>query len=150
MCDAPGSAHLVLAENVVHLDPKPALFDAMLTGWARQQRSRFLQERGTIAPRERVLRRFAAFTGLYPWDWTPSDAEAWISELRSGNSPLALSTIRGYEVMIRLFCEYLIDQRYGWVDICTEQFGNAPDLIFHEATPFSMSQNMKVIPGGAH
>lgn len=132
MSDAPGSAHLVLAHNIVHLDPKPALFDAMLTGWARQQRSRFLQERGTIAPRERVLRRFAAFTGLYPWDWTPADAEAWISELRSGNNPLALSTIRGYEVMIRLFCEYLIDQRYGWVDVCTEQFGNAPELIFHE------------------
>ena len=133
MSDAPDSAHLVLAENVVHLDLKPALFEAMLTGWARQQRSRLLQESGTIAPRERVLRRFAAFTGLCPCDWTSSGAEAWISELHSGNTPLARSTIRGYEVMIRLFCEYLTDQRYGWVDICTEQFGNAPELIFHES-----------------
>ena len=36
--DLPGAAHLELADGVVHLDPKPALLEAMLAGWVRQQR----------------------------------------------------------------------------------------------------------------
>ncbi|MFE2874198.1 hypothetical protein ACFXG6_07545 [Streptomyces roseus] len=40
--ELPGSVRLVLPQGVVHLDPEPAVFDAMLEGWARQQRSRFL------------------------------------------------------------------------------------------------------------
>jgi len=46
---APGSARFVLARNVIHLDPAPAVFDAMLEGWARQQAARFLKEK-TIRP----------------------------------------------------------------------------------------------------
>ena len=43
----PGSAHLVLASGVVHLDEQAAVFEAMLGGWQRQQQSRLLAE-GTI------------------------------------------------------------------------------------------------------
>jgi hypothetical protein len=32
----PGSAHLVLAPGVVRLDEPAAVFQAMLSGWARQ------------------------------------------------------------------------------------------------------------------
>ncbi|MCT9080846.1 hypothetical protein [Streptomyces fulvoviolaceus] len=39
---APGSAQLVLARNVVHLDLAAAVFRAMKEGWARQQSARFL------------------------------------------------------------------------------------------------------------
>lgn len=46
----PGAAHLVLAPGVVHLDEPAAVFEAMLAGWARQQRSRLLSE-ATIAAR---------------------------------------------------------------------------------------------------
>ncbi|WP_405958142.1 hypothetical protein [Streptomyces phaeochromogenes] len=35
--DLPGAAHLVLAGNVVHLEPAPVVFEAMLEGWSRQQ-----------------------------------------------------------------------------------------------------------------
>ena len=40
----PGAARLMLADGVVHLDPASAVFEAMLEGWAMQQRARFLKE----------------------------------------------------------------------------------------------------------
>jgi integrase/recombinase XerD len=48
--DLEGAAHLVLADGVVHLDPAQAVFEAMLEGWARQQRTRFLKWDSTIKP----------------------------------------------------------------------------------------------------
>ena len=66
----------MLAPNVAHLDPQSAVFEAMLEGWARQQRSRFLNERDTIGPRLRAVRRLAVFSGLYPWQWSPAEGEA--------------------------------------------------------------------------
>jgi hypothetical protein len=41
------------------LDPAPAVFEAMLTGWGDQQRARFLRA-DTIRPRITLIRRFAA------------------------------------------------------------------------------------------
>ena len=64
--DLPGAAHLELVDGVIHLDPKPALLDAMLAGWARQQQTRFLNEAGTVRPRIALVRRFAEFTNSYP------------------------------------------------------------------------------------
>jgi site-specific recombinase XerD len=107
------------------------MFDAMLEGWAVQQTARFLKI-PTITARERLARRLAAFSGLYPWQWTPGEAEAWISELRSGTTPLRVSTLRGYEIDIKLFCEYLTDARYPWMAECTKQFGVTPTQVFHE------------------
>ncbi|KMO93796.1 hypothetical protein [Streptomyces roseus] len=48
--DVPGSMRLVMPGNVRALDPAPAMFDAMLAGWTRQQQSRLLA-RKTIADR---------------------------------------------------------------------------------------------------
>ncbi len=103
----------------------------MLEGWERQQRARFLKET-TISARTRLVRRFTHFSGLYPWQWTPAEAEAWISALRSGTSPLRLSTLRSYEVEVRMFCEYLRDDRYGWAVQCRERFGQVPEQVFHD------------------
>jgi site-specific recombinase XerD len=128
---APGSARLVLADNVVHLDPAPAVFEAMLEGWRRQQSARFLQA-ATITPRLRLLRRMERFTGLYPWQWAPADGEAFIDDMRGGESPIVASTARTYEVTISLFLEYLLDSRYGWAQVCEEQFGDTPQQVFHE------------------
>lgn len=130
--DLPGSARVVLAANVVPLDEAAAVFRAMLEGWARQQRSRFFSEKGTIAPRVRLVKRFAAFTGLYPWQWTAAEAEAWISDLRSGPETVSISTARNYATEVRLFCEYLVDRRYGWGQVCAERFGQQPEVVFHE------------------
>jgi len=38
---------LELAQGVVPLNPQEAVFEGMLAGWARQQRSRFLREEAT-------------------------------------------------------------------------------------------------------
>ncbi|MEV7524593.1 tyrosine-type recombinase/integrase [Streptomyces sp. NPDC091371] len=103
----------------------------MKEGWARQQSARFLRE-GTIGPHLRVIERLYSFTGLYPWQWTPADGEAFIADLRGGPTPIQMSTARGYEVMITLFTEYLLDGRYGWVELCAERFGEVPQAVFHE------------------
>jgi hypothetical protein len=39
--DLAGASHLVLVPGVMHLDPASAVFEAMLAGWALQQRTRF-------------------------------------------------------------------------------------------------------------
>ncbi|MFM9493697.1 tyrosine-type recombinase/integrase [Streptomyces galilaeus] len=131
IAEAPGSVRLALAPNVVLLDPESAVSSAMKEGWARQQSARFLQA-STIQPRLRLIQRFEEFTGLYPWQWTPADGEAFIVHLRSGSKPIQLSTARAYEVGIELFVEFLLDRRYGWVEICQERFGLSPQVIFHE------------------
>lgn len=129
--DDHGSALSLASTNVVQLDPERAVFDAMLLGWENQQRARFLKD-STIVGRTRLVRRFAAFSGLYPWQWTPAEGEAWISSLLSGSEPRRGSTLRSYEVELRMFCDYLCDPRYSWVKQCSERFGRVPEQVFHE------------------
>jgi integrase/recombinase XerD len=127
MAGLPGAAHhLALADGVVHLDPASAVFEAMLEGWATQQRARFLKA-NTIGPRLELVRRFAAFTNQYPWQWEPAEAEAFIT-----HSPVAVSTARNYQNTLRLFCGYASDARYGWAAKCLEEFGSAPRQILDE------------------
>ncbi|MGY6025284.1 hypothetical protein [Streptomyces spinosirectus] len=61
------------------LNPEAMAFRAMLEGWACQQRARFLDGRETIEPRLALVRRMVAFTGLYRWQWTPTEKEAFDS-----------------------------------------------------------------------
>src|SRR5260370_33622768 len=124
--DAPGSARLELVDGVVLLDPEPSVFEAMLAGWAKQQRSRFLRENTTIERRLALVRRMADFTGQYPWQWQPAEAEAFISPLRSGPRPIAGSTAPGYEITIKMFCEELADARYRWPARCQQRCGPGP------------------------
>lgn len=131
MNDLHASARSVLLGNVVPLDPAQAVLEAMLEGWGRQQRARFLRE-ATITARLRLVRRFVEFSGLYPWQWGPAEGEAWISSLRSGPAPRALSTLRNYEISIRLFCAYVHDPRYEWDAECVRRFGAPPREVFHE------------------
>jgi site-specific recombinase XerD len=127
----PGCARLELAQGVVPLNPARAVFEAMLAGWGRQQRTRFLRD-STIGPRAALVRRLAEFTGQYPWQWQPAEAEAFISHLRSGARPITVSTARGYETALRMFCEFVSDPRYQWPEECQKQFGRCPGQIFHE------------------
>lgn len=129
--DPPGSARLVLASGVVHLDESAAVFGAMLEGWQRQQQSRLLVE-GTITSRLLLLRRFADFAEGFPWEWTAGDVEDFTVSLVSGSDRLAASTIRGYHLTLRLFCDYLLDGRYGWVAACEERFGAIPSQVCHD------------------
>jgi site-specific recombinase XerD len=131
--DLAGAAHLEMVSGVVQLRPEDAMFEMMLRGWRAQQAARGLRE-DTIAPRERLVRRFLSFANEYPWRWTPSHVDEWslsmISERR-----LARSTIRGYQTDLRLFTEFLADNaRYGWVSACESAFGPGvhPAPIVHE------------------
>jgi site-specific recombinase XerD len=130
--DLAGAARLELVSGVVHLRPEDAMFEAMLRGWQAQQVARGLRE-DTIAPRERLVRRFAAFTNAYPWHWGPRHMDEWTLSL-TGEHHLAPSTIRGYQTDLRLFSEYLTDGRYGWQNECVEAFGPGmhPVAICHE------------------
>lgn len=127
-----GSAQLELVSGVAHLRPEDALFEAMLRGWRAQQTARGLRSE-TVEGREHLVRRFSADTNEYPWGWGPAHVEEWIVSLMAERH-LAASTIRNYQVDLRLFSEYITDARYGWVSACEEAFGAGvhPVAIFHE------------------
>lgn len=129
--EVPGSSHLVLASGVVHLDEQAAVFEAMLVGWERQQKSRLLSE-ATIEPRIALLRRFTEFAGSFPWEWNAGDVEDFTVSLMSGGARLAPSTIRGYHLTLRMFCDYLLDGRYGWTAECEHRFGAIPSQVCHD------------------
>ncbi len=130
--DLAGAAHLMLVDGVSYLDPEPAVFEAMLEGWARQQRTRFLKWDATIKPRLSLVRRFAEFTSQYPWQWQSAEVEAFIDHLRTRTPTFTVSSGRNYQNHLRLFCEFITDQRYGWMAVCQERFGQVPVQILHE------------------
>ena len=121
-----GSAALVLVDGAAPLRPEPALFEAMLEGWARQQHSRRLSG-SLIGDRERVVRRFAAFTGAWPWCWTPAQVEAWTAQ-----GGWAHSTIRSYQGALAVFLDFVCDARYGWAAECEHRVGARPVQVCHE------------------
>ena len=131
VAQAPGSAGLVLVDGVVHLDQERAVFEAMLQGWSRQQQSRLLGA-STIDPRIGLLRRFTAFAQSYPWAWGAGDVEDFTVSLMSGEHRLAPSTVRGYHLTLRMFCDYLVDARYGWPSQCADRFDQVPSQVCHE------------------
>ena len=66
-----GGLALVTADGDAPFSPGPALFEAMLEGWRRQQEARRLSG-PLIEGRVRLVRRFQEFTGAWPWQWTPA------------------------------------------------------------------------------
>jgi len=127
-----GAAHLELVSGVVQLRPEDAMFEAMLRGWRAQQTARGLRE-DTIAPRERLVRRFGEFTNEYPWAWSAGHMDEWSLHLKSERH-LAPSTTRAYQGSLRQFSEFLVDARYGWAVACEREFGpgSHPVAICHE------------------
>ena len=91
--DLAGAAHLELVSGVVQLRPEDAMFEGMLRGWRAQQTARGLRE-DTVAPRERLVRRFLEFTNEYPRSWVSSHVDEW-TQLLMAEQRLAPSTIRG-------------------------------------------------------
>jgi integrase/recombinase XerC len=130
--DLAGAAHLELVSGVVQLRPEDAMLEAMLRGWRAQQTARGLRE-DTVAPRERLVRRFGDFTSEYPWAWSPGHMDEWSLHL-TAEEHLAPSTIRSYQCTLRQFTEFLVDARYGWAAECENAFGPGrhPVAICHE------------------
>ena len=129
MVRVPGSAEGLLSGGLSLLAPEETVFEAMLEGWAVQQRSRLLVAT-TIKQRIFAVRRFHRFAGDYPWRWTPSDVEEWTSELVGGG--VAHSSVRYYQMAVSLFCGYITDPRYRWAEVCEQHFGSHPVQVFHE------------------
>ena len=125
-----GAASAELVGGVVQLRPEDAMVEAMLRGWRAQQAARGLRA-DTAGYRERLVRRFQAFTNEFPWQWRPAHVDEWTLML-TAERHLAPATIRGYQTDLRLFSEYLTDARYGWAVACEEAFGAFPVPICHE------------------
>ncbi|PBD02391.1 site-specific recombinase XerD [Streptomyces sp. Ag82_O1-15] len=126
-----GAARLELVDGIALLHPEDAVFEAMLSGFAKQQRGgRRLQKR-TVEGRDGQLRRFAKFTNEYPWNWTASHMDEWMVSLISEKG-LAHSTLRSYQLTVRLFCDFLISPAYEWATECEKRFGTHPVQICHE------------------
>ena len=111
-------------ESVEH-----ATFEAMVDGWRTQRLSRNLAF-GTVESGARIVRRFQAETGDYPWCWSAADLERFMGELRVRDA-LAHSTVRNYGLTIGAFCSYVCDPAYGWDGLCLERFGTHPVQICH-------------------
>lgn len=122
---------LLRLPGVAILREEAVTFDAMLDGFATQQNSRGLDP-DTVRGRRWQLERFRRFAGTYPWEWLPGDLEDFTTSLISGPNRLAHSTIRIMHSTIRLFCDYLCDQRYPWVAECQRRFGATPSQICFE------------------
>lgn len=125
------SAKLLLLDGVALLHPEDAVFDAMLEGWARQQRGGRRLQTKTVNDRQQVIRRFGDFAGAYPWQWTAAHVDEWSMHLTSALHR-AESTIRGYQTALRLFCDYITSPHYQWPAECEARFGIHPVQVCHE------------------
>jgi len=128
---SPGSARLQLAEGVSLLHPEDAVLEAMFRGWAQQMSGGRRMAHRTIRARLGVVRRFSAFTGEYPWQWSAAHMDEWMAEL-VGAQQKKKSTLRNYQGAVRDFCTYLTSPHYGWADECETRFGTHPVQICHE------------------
>jgi site-specific recombinase XerD len=141
-----GSAGLMLVDGVTYLDPETSVFEAMLSGWDRQQSVRAVNPR-VISDRIKFVRRVARVSNQYPWQWTSAEIETFFTDLSSGGRPLAMSTMRGYECVLRLFLGYVTDPRYGWPLVCEQRFGSAPQMVLHEFNSIRHVADAECRPG---
>jgi integrase len=121
----------LFGDGVRPLRLEEAVFEAMLDGWARQQRSRLLRE-ATIRSGVRLVRRVAGAAERWPWEWSAADLEDFISELASAPYHRRLATLRNYQSQLRGFLGYLVDERYPWRLVCEGCFGRVPVQLLDE------------------
>lgn len=112
--------HLVSAA-VLH--PAEQMLEAMLEGWRSQQLSRGLNA-VTIDTGEKVVRRFHSHNNEWPWVWTPTMLDDWVTDLRMRRT--SWSTVRGYQGAVRRFCWFITDPAYSWSMDCERLFGTHP------------------------
>lgn len=133
-CKPARAARLELVDGVIHVDPKPAFVRRHARWLGTAAADPVPEARGDDQPAGHSgPARLAEFTNAYPWEWTPSNAEAFFIHLRSSNGGklIEVSTGRGYKQTLTLFMEYITDPRYGWPEECLERSVKFPQQIFH-------------------
>jgi integrase len=140
------ASSLLRLPGVSILREEAVAFDSMLDGFATQQNSRGLDP-NTIRGRRWQLERFRRFAGTYPWEWLPGDVEDFTASLTSGSDRLAHSTIRIMHSTIKLFCDYLCDQRYPWVAECLRRFDATPSQVCFEWNTIAHTSEYEGRPG---
>lgn len=124
------SALSLITSGVGLVRPEEQVLDAMLDGWERQMLARNLSV-VTVRNRRAQVRAFVEHSNEYPWTWMPRHADEWFADLRSVKG-LALSTIRNYQVGLRIFGEYVTDPAYEWPLVCQERFDAFPTQVLNE------------------
>lgn len=124
-------ARMLLLDGVALLHPEDAVFEAMLEGWARQQRGGRRLATETILGRQRIVRRFMEGINEYPWTWTAGHVDEWMTCLVA-EEKRARSTIRSYQDALKLFCDYITSPYYQWPEVCEARFGTHPVQVCHE------------------
>ncbi|MFD0207510.1 MULTISPECIES: tyrosine-type recombinase/integrase [Saccharothrix] len=125
-----GATALQLVDGLVFLRPEEQVFEAMLTGWERQQSARNLAA-STIVNRGKRVRGFVEHVNAFPWQWSAAMVDEWCADLR-GIKGVSRSSLRTYQQALRLFCHYLTDPAYGWAGECERRFGTHPVQVCHE------------------
>jgi len=141
-----GSASLYLAGGVSFLNAQESVFDAMLEGWRMQQIGGRRLKEDSVNRAQGVVRRFEAYAGKKPWEWSAGDFDEWMALLVSQRQVEA-STIRSYQGAVRVFCDYVCSPHYGWVDECMERFGTHPVQVCHEWNTLPHLQDYEGKPG---
>lgn len=124
------------------------MFQAMVEGWAADQRRRALAE-STIECRLLVVRRFVEFCDQYPWRWRMADIDDWTGTLLSARRPVARSTMRSYQRTLGMFCAYLRDSDPEWAVVCEECFGVPLPRICQQWNSIASAAPSKSGPGNA-
>ncbi|GAA1979216.1 hypothetical protein GCM10009777_10650 [Microbacterium pumilum] len=126
-----GSVELHLVSGVTLLREDAAVFEAMLEGWAAQQRGGRNLQAYTVGQRVHAVRRFQRFANAYPWEWSAAGFDEWMTDQVTVHQ-LVPSTIRNNQIAIRQFCDFLCSPHYGWADECERRFGSHPVQVCHE------------------
>ncbi|MFJ8604965.1 site-specific integrase [Streptomyces shenzhenensis] len=93
------------------------------------------------------MKRFAEFSNQYPWQWQSVEVEAFLDHLRARRPTFAVSTARNYQNAIRMFCDYVTDERYDWPRVCHDRFGQQPIQILHEWNTITHTSEYEGGPG---
>lgn len=141
-----GASKLYLTPGLAFLDEEHSVFEAMIEGWSMQQIGGRGLRQQSVKSSLRSVEQFKKFTNTPPWRWSAADMDEWTNHLVAVRK-LAPSTIRGHQQAIRLFCDFLTSEHYGWADECIKRFGTHPTQVCRDWNTTKHLQSYEGRPG---
>lgn len=123
---------------------RDAFLEQVLTGWKRQQFTKNFTEK-TVKRRIASVVGFAEFSGKFPWEWTPRDADDYFAHLR-GVKNLSQETARAYQSDISLFRAYATSDIYQWNETCGRMFGTSMSQVITDLNKAKHTQEATMGP----